>query len=138
MLCAITGRGHVLENKGIAASTAFIYAACLNHHVPLVRTAACAGGSSAPALHVLARLPGRPCHPALSRMPANHLASLSWRIECTLFCPPCCLQDADLGECVQQGSDSHPRKQCMLQGRPAASTAMQLRHYRPRRRSAPA
>ncbi|KAL4419481.1 hypothetical protein ABPG77_008283 [Micractinium sp. CCAP 211/92] len=28
-------RGHVLENKGIAASTAFIYAACLNHHVPL-------------------------------------------------------------------------------------------------------
>ncbi len=29
-------RAHVLENKGIAASTAFMYAACLQHHVPEV------------------------------------------------------------------------------------------------------
>lgn len=30
-------RDHVLENKAIAASTAFMYAACLQHHVPEVR-----------------------------------------------------------------------------------------------------
>lgn len=30
-------RGHVLENKAIAASTAFMFAACLEHHVPPVR-----------------------------------------------------------------------------------------------------
>jgi len=29
-------RDHVLENRGIAASTAFMYATCLQHHVPEV------------------------------------------------------------------------------------------------------